>query len=97
MALVFYLEFMSTFIAPVVILSVFLYAPVFLRSYWYPVFYLIGQLLLGLGAGLDYKFRDPTSKQWPYKPVMNLISAMVLPWIIFPALSGFRKNGWLTR
>jgi hyaluronan synthase len=97
MALLFYLEFMSAFIAPVVIFSIFIYGPIFLHSYIYPITYVVGQLLIGAVMGLDYKFRDPTAKQWMYKPVMNLMSSFVLPWVLFPAIRGFKKNGWLTR
>jgi hyaluronan synthase len=97
MALLFYLEFMSAFLAPAITFSVFIYGPLFLHSYLFPLTYLAGQLLIGLAMGLDYKFRDPTAKNWKYKPLMNLISAFILPWVLFPAFWGFRKNGWLTR
>jgi hyaluronan synthase len=97
MAILFYLEFMSAFIAPAITLSIFVYAPLVLHSYLFSLLYIGGQLLIGLAAGMDYKFRVPTAKQWIYKPVMNLISAFVLPWILFPALLGFRQNKWLTR
>lgn len=97
MAFLFYLEFMMTFIAPLITLSIFLYSPIFLNSWFFPLIYLAGHLLTGAASGLDYRFRDPTAKQWMYKPVMNMISALVLPWILFPAIWSFRKNGWLTR
>jgi hyaluronan synthase len=97
MALLFYLEFMSVFIAPAIIFSIFIWGPIVLHSYLYPVTYLAGQMLIGLVMGLDYKFRDPTAKHWTYKPIMNLMSALVLPWVLFPAIWGFKKNGWLTR
>jgi hyaluronan synthase len=97
MAFLFYLEFMMAFISPLITLSIFVYSPIVLRSWLFPLIYLGGHLLTGLVAGLDYKFRDPTAKQWIYKPVMNLISALVLPWVLFPALWSFKKNSWLTR
>jgi hyaluronan synthase len=97
MELLFYLEFMSAFISPAVLISIFIYGPIFLHTYWYPIIYIIGQLLIGIVTGLDYKFRDPTSRFWMYKPIMNLISALILPWVLFPAIKDFKKNGWLTR
>jgi hyaluronan synthase len=96
-ALLFYLEFMSAFISPAIIISIFIYGPIFLHAYWYPIIYITGQLLIGLIAGLDYKFRDSTTKFWMYKPIMNLISTLILPWVLFPAIKDFKKNGWLTR
>jgi hyaluronan synthase len=97
MAFLFYLEFMMTFIAPLVTLSIFVYSPLVLHSWLFPLLYLAGHLLMGLAAGLDYRFRDHTARQWPYKPLMNMISALILPWILFPAIWSFRQNGWLTR
>jgi hyaluronan synthase len=97
MSSLFYLQFMNAFLAPVLIFSIFVYGPLLLHSYLYPFTYLGGQLVIGLMTGADYKFRDPTAKHWLYMPMMNLISALVLPWLLFPAILGFRGKGWLTR
>jgi hyaluronan synthase len=97
MSLIFYTEFMTTFIAPAIIFSVYIYSPFILQNYWLPISYFAGQLLIGLAAGLDYKFRKPASKNWVYKPLMNVIASLILPWLIFPALWTFKKNLWLTR
>jgi len=97
MSLIFYTEFMMTFIAPITIFAIYLYGPIMLHSFWLPVTYIAGQLLVGLAAGLDYKLRDSTAKYWGYKPIMNVIASIVLPWLILPALWGYRKNRWLTR
>lgn len=97
MAFLFYLDFMMAFFTPLITVSIFLYSPLVLHSILFPVVYLIGHLLTGICAGLDYKFRDPSAKQWMYKPVMNLVTVFVLPWTLFPALLGFKKNVWLTR
>ena len=97
MALIFYLDFTSSFTFPLVLVTVFLYEPIVLHQYFLPVVYLFGILLLGFGEGLDSKFRNPSSKNWMYKPVMNLISLFIISWIIIPALLSLRKNQWLTR
>ncbi|MBI2852277.1 MAG: glycosyltransferase [Chloroflexi bacterium] len=97
MSLVFYTEFMTTFISPVILFSVYFYAPFIRHLYLVPLLYVTGQLLIGIVAGLDYKFRQTDAKNWIYKPVMNLIASLLLPWLIFPALWTFRKNRWLTR
>jgi hyaluronan synthase len=96
-SLIFYTEFMATFTAPVITLIVFLYEPFILGEFWIPSVFLIGSALTGLIQGLDYKFRDPSAKNWKYKPFMNLITAFVLSWLVFPALWNYRKNEWLTR
>jgi hyaluronan synthase len=97
MAFLFYLEFMMAFITPFVMFSIFLYSPLILHSWVFPLIYIGSQLIMGFGTGLDYRFRDKNARYWIYKPVMNLISTLVLPWILFPAVWGFRKDSWMTR
>lgn len=96
-ALIFYIELMTTFIAPIILFAIYIYTPLILHNYFLPLTYLTGQILVGLVAGLDYKFRQPKTKMWKYKPLMNVITTFILPWLIFPALWTFRKNQWLTR
>lgn len=97
MALIFYLEFMSTFLGPLVIFAVYFYAPFILGIFWIPLTYSIGQILIGLAAGLDYRFREPKVKNWKYKPLMNMMASFVLPWLLIPALWTYKKNRWMTR
>jgi hyaluronan synthase len=97
MAFIFYVEFMMSFMAPLVTFAIFIYSPIALKTPWFPVIYLTTHLVTGLVAALDYKFRDPGAKHWLFKPVMNLVSALILPWVLFPALWSFKKNAWLTR
>ncbi|MEO9364121.1 MAG: glycosyltransferase [Nitrososphaera sp.] len=95
--LIFYLEFMHTFISPVLITTAFIYEPLMLGNYWVPSMLFASLLLMGLAQGADYKFRDPSSKHWYYKPFENMLAAFVLSWLIFPALWSLRKNDWGTR
>jgi hyaluronan synthase len=97
MALIFYTEFMSTFTAPLIIFTIYLYCPIVLKDYWLPISYILSQVLIGFAAGLDYKARDNGSKNWMYKPLMNLVTSFVLPWLSIPALLTYNKNRWLTR
>ena len=97
MALLFYTEFMTTFTAPLIIFIIYFYGPFILHNYWIPLTYVTGQLLIGLTAGLDYRFRDKKAKYWMYKPFMNIFASVVLSWLILPALWTYRKNRWLTR
>jgi len=97
MSLIFYTEFMTTFLSPLVIFAVYFYCPLILHYFWLPITYVAGQLLVGLAAGLDYRFREQNAKNWKYKPLMNLFASLVLPWLVFPALWTYRKNQWLTR
>lgn len=96
-SMIFYTEFMTNFIAPVIIFLIPFYGLFMLHQYLLPVTYIAGQLLIGLVAGLDYRFRNPTTKNWKYNPLMSLCTSFVLPWLIFPAVCTYRKNHWLTR
>ncbi|GKS67815.1 glycosyl transferase [Nitrosarchaeum sp.] len=97
MASIFYLDFMSMFSMPLIILTVFAYVPIVLNNFFLPLLYLAGMILPGIAHGFDYKFRDSKSKNWMFKPLMDLVTTFITSWLIFPAIWGFRKNEWLTR
>ncbi|MGD8708315.1 MAG: glycosyltransferase [Nitrosopumilaceae archaeon] len=97
MASIFYLDFMSMFSMPMIILTVFVYVPIVLNNLTLPLLYFLGLILPGLAHGSDYKFRDHKAKTWMLKPLMDLLTTFGTSWLIFPAIWGFRKNEWLTR
>lgn len=97
MTLIYYVEFMTTFSAPLIMFTILFYEPFIMNQYMYPAYLMGGMLLKGIGVGLDYKFRDPGAKNWKYKPIMNMITNFILSWVLFPALWNFRQNKWLTR
>lgn len=97
-ATIFYLDFMSMFSTPLIVSTVFIYTPIFLDNIFLPIVYLVGMILPSLVHGFDYRFRDSKrSKNWKFKPIMDLLTNFVTSWLIFPALWSFRKNEWLTR
>jgi len=96
-SLMYYSDLLSTFTQPFINLMVLFYEPFILHNIWIPIAYLIGAALSGLIQGLDIKFRDPNSKHWKYKPLMNLFNVFVLSWLLFYALFTFKKNSWMTR
>lgn len=97
MALIFYLDFMAMFSTPMIMITLFVYVPFVLHDWILPLVYFLGMILPGIAHGSDYKFRDSKSKNWKYKPVMDLVTSFVTSWLIFPALWSFKKNEWLTR
>ena len=96
-SLIFYIEFMLTFVTPSIVLAIFVYIPIVHQTFWAPVIFLTSMQLAALAHGTDYKLRDPNSKNWKYKTVMNLITTFVTSWLIIPALLTYKKNEWLTR
>jgi hyaluronan synthase len=97
MALMFYIEFMATFTAPLIMLAVFLYAPLVQHEYYYSLSFVASLFFKGLAIGLDYRYRDPSAKNWKYYPLTVAVTNFVLSWVLFPALYRFRENRWLTR
>lgn len=94
---VFYINLITAFSAPLIMIIVFFYAPFVLHQYWIPPIFLGGITLIGVGQGLDYKFRDPTSRNWKYRPITNLMTGFLLPWLMIPAMLSIKKSQWLTR
>jgi hyaluronan synthase len=98
MTFIFYLDFMSTFSAPLIAVALLFYLPFIRNELLYPLLILGSTILVeGLAVGVDYKMRDPSSKNWLFKPVMNMITNFILAWLLFPALWNLRKNAWGTR
>lgn len=97
MSLIFYTDFMTTFTMPLIIFIVLFYEPFVLGELWTPLVFLSGLALIGTAQGLDYRFRDTATKNWKYRPLMNLMSTFLLSWLLFPSIWTLRKNEWLTR
>jgi hyaluronan synthase len=96
-ALIFYVEIMSTFTGPLITAIIIFYEPFILGHYFVTLLAISGMLLIGVGQAFDYKARVPKSKYWYYKPLINLFIMFVLSWLLIPALLRIRKNEWLTR
>lgn len=92
-SIVFYINAISLFSIPLI----YVYVPFVLHHYWVPLLSLSMTVLIGVVQGLDYKFRDPTSTTWKYKPFTNVFAGVLLPWLMIPALLTLRKNQWFTR
>lgn len=97
MTFFFYTDFMAAFTAPFIMMAVLLYAPVIQHQYYYTLSFLGSLFLKGLAIGLDYKFRDPSAKNWKYYLLTIVLTNFVLSWILFPALLRFKVNKWGTR
>jgi hypothetical protein len=56
--------------------------------------YLCGVCLKGSVWGLAYRLQNPGDRRWIYRPVMSLLSATVLSWLIVYSAAALRKNVW---
>ena len=58
------------------------------------VFYLCGVLFKGTAWGLAYKIDHPGTTRWRYRPLMSLMSALVLAWLLPYSALTIRKSVW---
>ncbi len=57
-------------------------------------YYLGGILIIGSLYGFMYKLDNPKSDIWMYRPLMSLLSTLVLSWLIFYSVFTIRKMVW---
>jgi hyaluronan synthase len=97
MALIYYLEFMTTFTSPLISFVMLVYSPFVLHDYMLPIYFVSGQVILGFAAGIDRSAREEKTVHWLYNGLMNLFLSLVMTWVIIPALFTIREKRWLTR
>lgn len=56
--------------------------------------YLSGVVLKGAVWGVAFRVDNPGSPHWRYRPLMSLLSATVLSWLLPYALATIRRNTW---
>ena len=80
-------------VAPVMALRHMVWAP--MQGLWLlTALYLGGIILKGTAWGLAFKVDDPRSGRWRYRPLMSLISALVLSWLLPYSLATIRRGIW---
>jgi hypothetical protein len=80
-------------VAPVMAIRHLVWAP--MHGLWLlVVLYLAGILLKGTAWGLAVRVDNPGSSAWRYRPLMSLVSALVLSWLLPYALLTIRRGTW---
>jgi len=92
-ALFYYLHIVFVLAGPFIAFRHLVYLP--LRGDIISIFlYLSGILFIGFMFGLAYKFENRESHIWVYRPLMSLISTLILSWLIFYSAATVNKNTW---
>lgn len=92
-ALFYYLHVAFVFFGPFVAFRHLVYLP--LRGTpLSAVLYLAGIAFVGFMFGIAFKIEDPASPKWIYRPIMSLLSTLVLSWLILYSLFTIRKMVW---
>jgi cellulose synthase/poly-beta-1,6-N-acetylglucosamine synthase-like glycosyltransferase len=56
--------------------------------------YLAGISLIGLSFGLAFRYENPGSRRWLYRPMMSLMSTILFSWLIFYSAATIKKMTW---
>lgn len=91
--LVYYLHVLFVLLGPFVAFRHLVYAP----THGNPdsaVLYLAGIILVGSMFGFAVWREDPGSRCWMYRPLMSLLSTLVLSWLLFYACFTIKRMTW---
>jgi len=89
----FYLGALFIIVGPLVAIRHLIYLPL-QGNILAAVYYIGGIVFLGFIYGIIFKLEDPKSELWIYRPVMSLISTLILSWLIFYSLVTIKKMVW---
>ena len=93
-AISFYLGILLPLISPLIVLSNFVFGPIF--SGTMPIYYITGFGLISLLYSSYYALRRPNGK-WPYGLLFCIVYMAVLAWQTYYAVLTSHKNHWGTR
>jgi cellulose synthase/poly-beta-1,6-N-acetylglucosamine synthase-like glycosyltransferase len=80
-------------VAPVMAVRHLIWAPA--NGMWFLTsLYLCGVVLKGVAWGLAFKVDNPSSVRWRYRPVMSLVSSLMLSWLLPYSLLTIRRGVW---
>jgi cellulose synthase/poly-beta-1,6-N-acetylglucosamine synthase-like glycosyltransferase len=92
-ALVYYLHVFFVLAGPFVAFRHLIYLPIH-GNVESMVLYLCGIVLIGSMFGLAHRREDPADSGWMYRPLMSLLSTVVLSWLIFYSIATIRRRTW---
>ncbi len=96
MAFVYYASVLFTLLSPFVAFRALFLLP-YEGDIWSAPLYLAGIIYISMLFGLDYKLHNPNSHYWIYRPLLSIMSTLVLSWLMFYSILTIHKNTWLTR
>ncbi len=92
-ALYYYLHIIFVLMGPFVSFRHLIYLP--LKGNVFSGFvYLSGIAFIGFMFGLACKLEDKENRKWIYRPIMSLLSTLVISWLLFYSAVTIRKMVW---
>lgn len=92
-ALLYYGHVLWVLAAPVMAVRHLIWAPA--HGLWFlSLLYLCGVTLKGAVYGIAYHFDNPSDLSWCYRPLMSLLSALTLSWLLVYSAATIRRGIW---
>jgi cellulose synthase/poly-beta-1,6-N-acetylglucosamine synthase-like glycosyltransferase len=92
-ALWYYLHVLFVLFGPFVAARHLIYLP--LRgNIMSAVLYLVGILFIGVCFALAFRYENPGSSRWLYRPAMSIMSTLLFSWLIFYSAATIKKMTW---
>ncbi|WP_104820950.1 glycosyltransferase [Kitasatospora sp. MMS16-BH015] len=92
-ALLYYGHALWVVAAPVMAFRHLVWAPIHGMAFL-TLLYLCGVILKGLIWGLAFKIDNPGDTRWRYRPVMSLLSSVLLAWLLPYSMATIRRGVW---
>jgi cellulose synthase/poly-beta-1,6-N-acetylglucosamine synthase-like glycosyltransferase len=92
-ALLYYSHALWVVMAPLMAVRHLVWLP--LQGLWLlTALYVAGVMLKGWVWALAYKLENPRCRRWVYRPLMSIVSSLLLSWLLFYSASTIRRNVW---
>ena len=92
-AVIYYLHVLFVLVAPLMATRHLIIMP--LTGMWFLVLlYFAGIFLKGAIWGMAFRAQNPGSDRWVYRPLMSVVSAICLSWLLFYSIATLRKGTW---
>lgn len=92
-SLVYYLHVVFVWAGPFIAFRHIVYLPM-RGDLWAAVLYILGIVFVGFMFGLAYKLENKDCHIWIYRPIMSLLSTLILSWLIFYSALTIKKMTW---
>lgn len=92
-AFVYYVHILLVIVGPFITFKHLIYYPI-RGNFFSAILYLSGIIFVGFMLGFAYKLENKDCHRWIYRPVMSLLSTLVLSWLIFYSALTVKKMVW---
>ncbi len=92
-AMVYYLHIVFVILGPFIAFRHLVYLPI-RGDIFSAILYIAGIVFVGFLFGLAYRLENKDCGIWMYRPVMSLLSTLILSWLIFYSAATIKKMAW---